>query len=216
MLHLGLEYRFCPTASLNKAGEGTLTILSDQQYEGATVLHGGVYEFSSLKNGGVASGLGKSQEFAQNWIMDGGTYRYTGVSTATNRSARLYNDTQIDIQKAGTVVTMNGSVEGAGNLIVGGDGQVLVNTGDFFKFDGNVVLQGGELKLSKKEVSDRGIGTASCLVMQGGKFTTIGKNEATVTYNFPIEVTEGTTSTIDFDLWNVNKCRVTGKGYFVR
>ena len=212
---IGGEGYLCGAASLNKAGEGTLTILSDQQYEGATVLHDGVYEFSSLKNGGVASGLGKSQEFAQNWIMDGGTYRYTGVSTATNRSARLYNDTQIDIQKAGTVVTMNGSVEGAGNLIVGGDGQVLVNTGDFFKFDGNVVLQGGELKLSKKEVSDRGIGTASCLVMQGGKFTTIGKNEATVTYNFPIEVTEGTTSTIDFDLWNVNKCRVTGKGTLV-
>ena len=30
--------------------------------------------------------------------------------------------------------------------------------------------------------------------MQGGKFVTVGKNEATVTYNFPIEVVPGTTS----------------------
>jgi autotransporter-associated beta strand protein len=51
--------------------------------------------------------------------------------------------------------------------------------------------------------------------MQGGKVTTVGKNEASVTYNFPIDVTEGTTSTIDFDLWNTNKCKVSGTGTLI-
>ena len=35
-------------ASMNKTGNGTLTVGSDQHYEGATVLHRGIYEFSTL------------------------------------------------------------------------------------------------------------------------------------------------------------------------
>lgn len=202
-------------ASLNKTGKGTLTVATDQQYEGATVLHDGVYEFATLKNGEVASGLGKSQEFAQNWIMDGGTYQYTGVTTATNRSAKLYSNTALNVANAGTVVTMNGAVEGQGDLSIGGAGQLLINNAEFFKFDGSLVLQGGEVKLAKKEVSDAGIGSASKLVLKGGKLTTVGKNESTVTYNFPIEVTAGTTSTVDFDLWNTNKCQVSGTGNLI-
>ena len=202
-------------ASLNKAGKGVLTIASDQQYEGATVLHEGVYEFSTLKDGGVASGLGKSQEFAQNWVMDGGTYRYTGATTATNRSAKLYNDTEFEIAGKSAIVTMNGSMEGSGNLVVAGEGQLLVGSTNFFKYDGDLVVKGGEVKLKNKDVSDKGIGQASRLVMAGGKFTTIGKNEASVTYNFPIVAQAGTTSTVDFDLWNTNKCSVTGTGTLI-
>jgi len=203
------------TASMNKTGKGTLTIQSDQQYEGATVLHDGIYEFSSLKNGGVASGLGKSMEFAQNWIMDGGTYKYTGATTTTDRSATLYNNTELSIANKAAVVTMNGSIEGQGDLEISGEGTVAVNTTGFFNFDGNVVLKGGTLKLNTKDVSEKGIGSASKLVAQGGTLTTVGKNESSVTYNFPIEAVEGTTSTIDFDLWNTNKCTVTGKGTLI-
>ena len=200
------------SASMNKTGEGTLVIASPQQYEGATVLHKGTYEFASLKNGGVASGLGKSQEFAQNWIMDGGIYKYTGIATSTDRSATLYNNTELNISKSATTVTMNGGIEGQGDFIVNGLGTLSVNTANFFRFDGNVVMKGGTLKLNSKVVSEAGIGSASKLMMQGGKFVTVGKNEANVTYNFPIEVAEGTTSTVDFDLWNTNKCSVSGKG----
>jgi autotransporter-associated beta strand protein len=203
------------TASLNKTGNGTLTVATDQHYEGASVLHKGTWEFATLKNGGEASGLGMSQEFAQNWVMDGGIYKYTGASTATNRSAKLYSDTELNIAKSGIVVTMNGSIEGQGNLVINGNGQLLANTANLFNFDGNLVLKGGEVKLANKDISDKGIGTASKLVLQGGQFTTIGKNEASVTYNFPIEAVPGTTSTVDFDLWNTNKCKVSGTGTLI-
>ncbi|MCR4810353.1 MAG: autotransporter-associated beta strand repeat-containing protein [Prevotella sp.] len=200
------------SASMNKTGQGTLTIQSDQHYEGATVLHQGIYEFSTLKNGSVASGLGMSQEFAQNWVMDGGTYRYTGASTATNRSAKLFSDTELNIANKNAVVTMNGSFEGQGNLIIGGEGTMAVNTNSFFKYDGDLRVEGGTVKLNTKEVSDAGIGKASRLVMAGGTFTTVGKNEASVTYNFPIVAMAGTTSSVEFDLWNTNKCKVSGTG----
>ena len=200
------------SASMNKTGQGTLTVLSDQRYEGATVLHQGVYEFSTLNDGGQPSGLGQSQEFAQNWVMDGGIYRYTGASTSTNRSARLYDDTELQLSQADAVVTMNGGFEGQGSLALGGAGTLNIAAPEFFRFDGDLIMRGGTLKLSKKEVSDRGIGSASRLVMAGGQFVTIGKNESSVTYNFPIVAQEGTTSVVDFDLWNTNKCRVSGTG----
>ena len=203
------------TASLNKTGNGTLIVTSDQHYEGASVLHKGIWEFSTLKNGGEASGLGMSQEFAQNWVMDGGIYKYTGVSTATNRSAKLYSDTELNIADKSAVVTMNGSIEGQGNFIVNGEGTVGVNTANFFKYDGDVVMKGGMLKLNNKDVSSAGIGSASKLIMQGGQFVTVGKNESSVTYNFPIEAVAGTTSTVDFDLWNTNKCKVSGTGTLI-
>ncbi|MBQ8712757.1 MAG: autotransporter-associated beta strand repeat-containing protein [Prevotella sp.] len=202
-------------ASMNKTGNGTLTIATDQHYEGATVLHRGVYEFSTLKNGGQASGLGMSQEFAQNWVMDGGIYKYVGATTATNRSATLYNDTELSIANKAATVTMNGSIEGQGDLVIGGEGTVAVYTDKFFSFDGDLVMTGGEVKLASKTVSDAGIGKVSRLVMAGGKFSTVGKNESSVTYNFPIVVQEGTTSTVDFDLWNTNKCRVSGTGTLI-
>ena len=199
-------------ASLNKTGEGTLIISSDQHYEGAAVLHRGTWSFASLKNGGVASGLGMSQEFAQNWVMDGGTYEYTGGSTATNRSARLYSDTELNIANSSTVVTMNGSIEGQGHLVVGGKGTLGVNTTSFFKFDGDLRVEGGTVKLNSRDISETGIGTASRLVVAGGTLTTVGKNESNVTFNFPIVAEAGTTSSLEFDFWNTNKCTVSGAG----
>ncbi|MBP3849434.1 MAG: autotransporter-associated beta strand repeat-containing protein [Prevotella sp.] len=188
------------SASLNKAGEGTLTIATDQQYEGATVLHQGVYEFSTLKNGGVASGLGMSQEFAQNWIMDGGVYKYTGATTSTNRSARLYNDTELNIANKDAKVTMSGSIEGQGNLIIDGEGCITVakdNT-SFFAFDGNLTMRGGSIVLEGEKASKAALGTASKLIMAGGEFITHSENDKNPKYTFPIETLAGTTSKISF------------------
>ena len=197
------------SASMNKAGEGTLTIATDQQYEGATVLHKGVYEFSTLKNGGVASGLGMSQEFAQNWIMDGGVYKYTGASTSTNRSARLYSDTELNIANKDAVVTMSGSVEGQGNLIIDGEGCITVvkdNT-SFFAFDGSLTMRGGSIVLEGEKTSKAGLGTASKLIMAGGQFITHSENDKNPKYTFPIEAVAGTTSKISF----YRNCEIANK-----
>ncbi len=187
-------------ASMNKTGQGTLTIGSDQHYEGATVLHKGVLEFASLKNGGMASGLGMSQEFAQNWVMDGGVYKYTGQSTATNRSATLYNDTELNIEKSGTVVTMSGQIEGQGDLTIDGEGQITVATNNtsFFGFDGKLIMRGGTIVLEGENTSKAGLGKASKLVMAGGSFVTHSENDKNPKYTFPIEAVAGTTSKISF------------------
>ena len=55
--------------SVNKTGNGTFTLNADNAYKGATVMHAGIINFPTLKNGGVSSSIGSSDEFSQNWII---------------------------------------------------------------------------------------------------------------------------------------------------
>ena len=181
--------------SVNKGDEGTLILSNKNSYTGATVLHEGVLSFNSIANGGEKSSIGASQEFAQNWIMDGGTYRYTGANNATNRSARLTNPTTLEIESA--TLTMNGSIEGSGDnadFILDGNGQLNVGTTSFFKYTGTTTIQGGTLYLSTTDIAKAGIGSSSKLILAGGTLKTKGESSNYETYSFPIEVLENTYS----------------------
>lgn len=182
------------TTSVNKGGNGTLVLNTLNTYRGATVMHGGTIEFNSLKNGGEASAIGASSEFAQNWIMDGGTYRYTGGTTTTNRSAKLTKDSRLSIVK-GATVTMSGSIESdTCDFILAGEGQINVASTNFFDYTGATVLEGSTLYLTTPELANIGIGNSSRLVFAGGTLRTAGESANYETYAFPIEVREGTTS----------------------
>lgn len=181
--------------SVNKGDEGTLILSNKNSYTGATVLHKGVLSFNSIANGGEKSSIGASQEFAQNWIMDGGTYRYTGSNNATNRSARLTNPTTLEIESA--TLTMNGSIEGSGDnadFILDGNGQLNVGTTSFFKYTGTTTIKGGTLYLSTTDIAKAGIGSSSKLILAGGTLKTKGESSNYETYSFPIEVLENTYS----------------------
>ncbi|MBR5068745.1 MAG: fibronectin type III domain-containing protein [Bacteroidales bacterium] len=181
--------------SLNKGDEGKLIIDGKHSYTGATVLHNGVLEFNSIGNGGEKSAIGASQDYAQNWIMDGGTYRYTGANNATNRSAKLTNPTTLEIQSS--TLTMNGSIEGSGDrqdFIFDGDGQLNVGSTSFFKYNGTTTIKGGTLYLTTTDISKAGIGSSSKLILAGGTLKTKGESSNYETYSFPIEVQENTYS----------------------
>ena len=200
------------TTSLNKDGDGTLAVSTMNDYKGATVLHRGVLSFSTLKNGGVASAIGASEEFAQNWVFDGGTYEYTGSTTSTNRSARVLSESSLSVAQASSVVTMNGSFEGDGNLIIDGKGTVKVNTVDFFKYSGSTILKGGKLQLPTPAITNAGICSSSKLVFAGGHLVTAGETEGYENFTFPIEVKEGTVSQFSPNRNCYIKSRITGSG----
>ncbi len=198
--------------SVNKGGEGTLTLKTENTYEGATVLHDGVIEFSSLKDGGQASAIGASTNFAQNWIFDGGVYKYTGASTSTDRAAQVKNETELNVANKSAVVTMNGTFEGSGDLAFNGEGQVKIGTTKFFSYTGATILRGGTVYLSTTDISKAGIGSSSKLVMAGGELKTKGETSGYETYSFPMEIKAGTVSQ-----FSPNRCcywnsTVTGSG----
>ena len=198
--------------SVNKAGAGTLTMGTANTYKGATVLYGGTITLSTLKDGAVPSSIGASEEFAQNWIWSGGTWLYTGPSTSTNRSAKLYEATELNIADAATTVTMSGTLEGEGDFILGGEGQLTVTGTKFFGHTGKTILRGGTLYLSTTEMSQAGIGSSSGLVLAGGHLKTRGDNSNYEVYSFPIEVEEGTLSQFTPHRNCSIKSTVTGSG----
>ena len=204
------------TASVNKGDAGTLAMnYASNTYTGATVLHDGVLEFVSIANGGVASAIGASQEFAQNWVLDGGTYRYTGTANATtNRSAKLKNPTTLEIA-SGKTLTMNGTIDGEGDnqdFTIAGNGQVTVGTTDFFGYTGTTTLAGGTLYLSTVDIAKNGIGQSSKLILAGGTLSTKGETSNYETYSFPIETAEGTYSYFAPNRLCYAKNKLTGAG----
>ena len=204
---------FSGLMSMNKAGSGTLTLNNTNSYTGATVVHDGVLEFASLKNGGENSAIGSSTEFAQNWVFNGGTFRYTGGNTTTNRSLQLLKTSTLDIKSG--IVTMNGVVEStnaSADFTIDGGGQITVGTTKFFGYTGATVLRGSTLYLGNAELSNKGIGTSSKLVLAGGQLSTRGENEAYETYSFPIEVQAGTTSQFSPHRNCYIKSKVSGTG----
>ena len=198
--------------SVNKGGEGTLTLNTLNDYTGSTVLHDGVLEFNTLKNGSEPSAIGASANFAQSWIFDGGVYRYTGESTTTDRAAQIKRETELDISKEGTVVTMNGTFEGDGDLVINGKGQLKIGTDKFFGYTGATILKGGTVYLSTTAISKAGIGSSSKLVMAGGELKTKGESGSDETYSFPIEVKEGATSQFSPNRNCFIKTPLTGSG----
>lgn len=204
--------------SLNKTKAGKLTVETENSYTGATVLHDGTFSFATLKDGGVNSGIGASVEYAQNWIWDGGTWNYTGSSTNTNRSAQLYKDTEFNIENASTV-TMNGSIEGRGNVTISGKGTLAPASEAFFKYDGNTIVKDGSTLslpymknlLNKQAYLSSGT-ELNKLVLSGGNFTVAGAKELYVSYLFPIEVVENTYSTFALIKNSYWKSDVTGSG----
>lgn len=198
--------------SVNKSGNGVLSLTTSNNYKGATVCHDGVISFSTLRDGGFASTIGASEDFAQNWIFDGGTYLYVGGTTVTNRSAKILSNSTFAIDKAATTVTLNGIFEGNGGLTLDGNGTFKPNTTKFFGYKGETVLKGGKLHLSTADITNAGIGSSSKLVFAGGHLVTAGETEAYENYTFPIEVKEGTFSQFSPNRNCYIKSVITGSG----
>ena len=202
-------------ASVNKAGTGSLVLSSNNDYTGATVLRGGEIAFSSLKNGGVASSLGASLDYSPNWVWYGGTWRYTGATTSTNRGATIYKDTEFNVQNASATVSMSGKMEGDGGIILNGAGTLSPTSKNFFGYAGNTVVKGGTLYLNgvstlwSDKICDLG---GSKLVLAGGTFRTKDPNDTYSTYTFPIEVAPDTYSKVYFCRNCSIKSNVTGTG----
>ncbi len=208
-------------ASLNKAGKGTLSVNTNNDYKGATVLHDGVLEFNSIANGGSKSAIGSSVEFAQNWIWNGGTYRYTGGNATTNRSFQLLRDTRFEITSGSTITFSGASMEGAAGanstatLILDGNGTFNVDDKLISKHSGAIQIDGGTLFTPTEPITKAYGANLKKLIMNGGTLKTTGTTSGYETYSFPIEVKEGSVSTLDLCRNNYMNNTLSGSGTLV-
>src|SRR5262249_17715354 len=90
----------------NNGGGGTLSIFTNgaangvqtfnvpnSNYHGSTTLMSGILSVNSIANGGANSSIGASDNTAGNLVFSGGTLRYTGGSTSTDRNFTATNGT---------------------------------------------------------------------------------------------------------------------------
>ncbi len=70
--------------NLTKTGAGTLVLSGANEYQ-VTTINSGVLSVSVLADGHLASGIGYSAPDAENLILNGGTLRYTGAGSSSDR-----------------------------------------------------------------------------------------------------------------------------------
>ena len=127
---------------LTKTNTGTLTILSVNGYLGVTTIGGGIIDVSALANGNLPSSIGGATTDPTNLVFFGGTLRYLGASTSTDRGATLNEPgATIEVTNSATTLTMNGTLAGSGPLIKTGPG-TLTLTGANSYTNGTVISNG--------------------------------------------------------------------------
>ena len=97
-------------ALLTKKGSGELKLTGTNTFTGEILIEAGVLSVDTLKNGGVASGIGQSDSDALSLTLNGGTLRYTGGERETNR---LFS-----------VGTAGGAIEASGTAAPGDSGAI--------------------------------------------------------------------------------------------
>lgn len=180
--------------SLNKTGTGTVSLLTNNTYTGATVLHGGTIELNNLANGGVPSSIGASANYAFNWVWKGGEWFYSGSTTATDRNVALDATTHFNVSNSASTVTFNGVLSGDGGLVKSGPGKLVLKNAN--PYIGETIINGGTLEVSPVSSAtlagniidnNQAIGTSNVLRLHNGTYrTTNGSN--TIYENYPLQL----------------------------
>ncbi|MFB6317843.1 autotransporter-associated beta strand repeat-containing protein [Saccharicrinis sp. FJH54] len=183
------------SGSVNKTGSGTFAISTANTYTGATVVWDGTLIINKLSNGGVASGLGASQNYAFNWVMKGGAVHYVGGSTSTDRNITLDETAELGINSSGATVTLNGTLNGAGGFVKSGDGTLKLYNEIGNNYEGDTYIKGGTVSVDLKQKTDvsQVLGSSNKIYLNGGTLElTNGQSSNYEEYNFELIVPEGT------------------------
>ena len=136
------------SASLTKAGSGTVTIQTTNNYTGVTALNGGVVSIATVTNGGFASPLGAAPSAAANLTFNSGKLQYTGATASTDRGATLNaGGGAVEVTSAATTLLVSGAIVGSsgGSLTKSGNGTLVLSGAN--AFDGSTAINGGILQV---------------------------------------------------------------------
>ncbi|WP_163266230.1 autotransporter-associated beta strand repeat-containing protein [Chelativorans alearense] len=208
------------TTGFIKAGTGLVTLTNaSNSYTGATQVVQGTLSVGNIGDGGLASGIGASSAVSSNLVLEGGTLRYTGGTTSSDRGFTIVKSGDIlgagiEVTDADANLTFSGLVTSPddANFTKSGPG-TLTLANDANDYTGTTTVTGGMLGVAMlanggevSSIGRSGNGSAN-LVLDGGglQYTsgtvttdrgfTLGTNDGTV------DVTDaGTTLTFSGDV----------------
>ncbi|NII73992.1 fibronectin-binding autotransporter adhesin [Dyella sp. SG562] len=175
-----------------KAGTGLVTLSNTgNTYTGATRVAQGTLAVSSIKNGGVASGIGASSAAPSNLALEGATLSYTGTGDTSDRGFTFAKsgaiiESGVQVTNAAANLTFSGLVsspDGANFLKSGPGTLTLANPAN--AFTGIVTVSGGLLGATTLadggQASSIGAGGSASanLVLNGGGLQYTGATAST-------------------------------------
>jgi len=144
------NYTFTGTGSIGGGGgltvsNGTLTVLTTNNYTGPTVINGALVT-PSLALSGSPSGIGSATADPANLIINGGTLGYTGLSATTDHGITLTNTGGTFDVTAGAVLALNGALTGGGSLTKTDSGTLILGSAN--TYTGSNIIVGGVLQIA--------------------------------------------------------------------
>jgi autotransporter-associated beta strand protein len=154
------NYVFAGTGSIDGSASltvsnGSLTILTTNNYTGPTTLAGGIIATPLIANSLTASGIGAASTDPANLVFNGGTLFYFGGNFVTDHGVTFTNaGGTIDVTN-GTTLTLGGVIVGNGVLSKTDTGSLTLNMAN--TYSGGTVVSNGTLTLNN--ASSAGTGT---------------------------------------------------------
>lgn len=204
---------------ITKNGTGTLVINTTNTYTGPTIVKGGILEAPSVAEAGAPSSIGSSGTDSLNFVIDGGTFRFTDAFSGFNMTNRgmylgLGGDT-INVSQTNANLYISGVVSGPGKLIKTGPGTLTLNSVN--KYRGGTVIKAGTLNLGTEASINNGTNAYSglgsgTLTIENGTLN-MYYNEGTYTVtNLNIIVPNTDNARINLDGRNTFGGTLTGSG----
>ncbi|WP_245295167.1 autotransporter-associated beta strand repeat-containing protein [Manganibacter manganicus] len=138
--------RMTGTGGFTRGADGFAQTMNgcNNDYTGATTIKGSL-SVDCLADGGSDSSIGASSSDAANLVFENGTLGYTGDTVTTDRGFTLQEGNgTISVAQAATTLDFTGQVVGAGRLVKGGDGTLVLSGNNTYA--GGTQLIGGILR----------------------------------------------------------------------
>jgi fibronectin-binding autotransporter adhesin len=124
--------------TLGSLSTSSLTLTGVSSYTGPTTISAGTIVAGTVANGGANSPLGAGTSLN----FGGGSFEYTGSTASTDRTISLTGTGgTVQVDTAGQVLTLAGSVSGNGALTVAGNGTIAL-TNSTVNFTGATTVNG--------------------------------------------------------------------------
>ncbi len=200
------------SGGLTKANTGKLTVQTANTYTGATEINGGILEVATVGGSGVASTLGAASASSSNLVFNGGTLRYTGGLSATNRGATFSSGGgTLEVSSGSGNLVMGGTLAGTGGLTKTGTG--TLNLGGVNTYSGGTVIKAGTVLLGSFEANEDGVGTG--LVTLDGGTLSMTDLQSNNNCSWPLHIPAGSTGRLNADGRCVITGALTGGGTFI-
>jgi autotransporter-associated beta strand protein len=139
---------------LEKNGTGKLTILTQNQYTGSTIINKGTISISGLTNADAPGPLGVSPSL----VVSGGKLLLTGMNSETDKNINIgVKGAEIEIDNPAGNHALNGKPSGSGAFAKTGRGKISISGAN--NLTGAINLKEGSVLLSSSDAIATGLGT---------------------------------------------------------